>query len=368
MIVVQIIARFNIGGTATWLSNLSRSLELKGIQSTLVTGNCQQGERENEHLAELDFFRVKNMGRRVNLFSDLFAFLEIRKMILSIKPDIVNTHTSKAGVLGRLAVLSLGKKRPALVHTVHGHLLRGYFPFWKIKLIIGIERVLAFFTDLVLYAGENVRVEMIQAGVGILEKSRVVFPGVDITDFANSHSTEKRNESQLIVGWLGRMSRVKRPDRVLELAKAFPNVTFLLGGDGELMSGLKFSAPKNCQFLGWVDPRNFWPSVDISLLTSDNEAFAISIIEAALNGVPTVATKVGSVEETIVNEVTGILCDTEIDSLRLGLERLIQSKKLRISMGKEAASFVKSKFSLESQCNLHIAIYKEAISMREKKR
>lgn len=366
MIVIQVIARFNVGGTATWLSALSKTLAGMGHKSIVLTGNCQSGEQEDLRLSELEHIKVPSLGKKVSLISDLRSLFIIRSHIKRLKPDVVNTHTAKAGVLGRLAVLSLGRHRPALVHTVHGHLLNGYFSRWQVKVVKFVEFNLARFTDLVLFAGETVRDEMIANGACHSDKARVVHPGVEIKDF-NRTTRESSVRSPLVIGWLGRVTKIKRPDRVIELAKSLPKYHFLIGGDGDLSAQLRAIAPKNCEFLGWADQNFFWPQVDIGILTSDNEAVAISVIEAALHGVPMVATDVGGVNEAIQNSVTGILCETSIDSLREALMRLAESQQLRNLMGAQAIKFAKSKFSLEKQAKTHLAHYQEAIEILQSK-
>lgn len=366
MIVVHIIARFNVGGTATWLSSLSKALSGLNHRSIILTGNCQFGEEEDSRLLELEHIKISNLGRKISPIADLRSLFFIRSQIKAIKPNVVNTHTAKAGVLGRLAVLSLGANRPALVHTVHGHLLTGYFSRWKVAIIKLVEKRMSKSTDIVLFAGKNVRDEMISVGACTSDKARVVYPGVEFTP-SRKRVEETNENAPLVVGWLGRVTKVKRLDRLVELARLLPQYLFLIGGDGELMKELQESAPINCRFLGWTHQNDFWPMIDIGLLTSDNEAVAISIIEASLHGIPTVATNVGGVNEAIEDSKTGILCNSDLSSLRDAILRLGGSVELRREMGLQAKKYASNTFSVEKQAETHLAFYHEAIEIHREK-
>jgi glycosyltransferase involved in cell wall biosynthesis len=174
--------------------------------------------------------------------------------------------------------------------------LYGYFPKWKIRVIIGIERFLGVFTDLILVPGKRVAVEAVSAGLLNEKKVIDVVPGVPIPSIRR----QSQDSHKVRVGWLGRLTQIKRPDRVIELANMFPDVDFFVGGNGELMNLLREDSPSNLHLQGWVDANKFWGSVDIALLTSDNEAMPISLIEAGMLGLPAVTTNVGSTAEVVI--------------------------------------------------------------------
>jgi len=287
MKVLHIIARFNVGGTASWLSTLSRELIDAGNSSIIVTGNVKFPEIESVKLDALPHIRIAELGQTLSLSDDIQSFIKLRRLIAEINPDIVNTHTAKAGVLGRLAALSLGKSRPTIVHTIHEHLLTGYFGKLKVRLVVLVESILARYSDFLLFAGMKVQEDCIQAGIGTYKKSLVVMPGVEVPrESANSiASTEVFSRARRIrVGCLARVTAVKRPDRVIEIAQKLPEIEFLIGGGGELFKNLSKIAPRNCHFLGWVEPKEFWQLMDIALLTSDNEALSEKITILASNG------------------------------------------------------------------------------------
>jgi len=366
MRVLHIIARFNVGGTAAWIYELTKNLPEVGIESLVATGRVDKSEIESELLQQLNHTYIKGLGNSLRLLRDLRALWEIRNLIKSHDPDVINTHTAKAGVLGRLANFSLRKKRKPLVHTLHGHLLHGYFPKSLVRLVVIIERVLASFTDLMIFAGRNVQTDCLTVGIGTLDKSVVIYPGVSVANLSkNSASTP--GSDRLRIGWLGRVTRIKRPDRALEIARKLPNLDFYIGGEGDLLKTCKDSAPKNIFFLGWSKPEEFWSEMDICLLTSDNEALPISIIEAQLNGLPTVATNVGSTSEVVIDGESGYLTSVEIDDMVAKLTILSGDSSLRKEMGKKAKARAQNVFSPKRQRDDHISAYKMTIKNFEQK-
>jgi len=354
--VLHIIARFNLGGTATWISNLSTGLKSAGHEVLLITGDVGRDEIEDPRVGGINTIRIKSWGRKLSVFQDVRAFLRIRKEILRLKPDVVNTHTSKAGVLGRLANASLFSRRSPLVHTIHGHLFAGYFPRPVVEVIAKVEKILSRLTDVMLFAGEKVRQDCINFGIDKQKSSKVVMPGVSF------FSKPRIQSERITIGWLARLAKVKRPDRVLELAQRLPQFDFLIGGDGQLRSVLEAGAPLNCKFVGWIGPEEFWKSCDIALLTSDNEALPISLIEAQLSGIPCVTTPAGSATEVVLDGENGLVAkDFNVSSLADLIRKLTRDKNLRETLGNQGKKRSSEIFSPARQLSDHILAYNEAI-------
>ncbi len=301
------IARVNLGGTARWLETLTAEQIAAGQEVVVATGNVQGDEVEDTGADTMPLVRLERLGRAVSPFDDLVALRELRDLIGDLQPDVVNTHTAKAGLVGRAAALSLGSRRPALVHTVHGHLLKGYFSRLAVRGISTSERMMAAASDLVLAAGQKVRDDLVAARIVKAEKVIVVRPGV--RDFSRLPQDQARRllgvdgwagspaasgRPRPVAGWLARVVRVKRPDRLVGAALATPEVDFIAGGDGALREGLQERSPENLRSLGWADPATFWSACDLAVLTSDNEAMPYSLVEAALAGLPTVTTDASS--------------------------------------------------------------------------
>ena len=366
MKIVQIIARVNRGGTAQWLDELIKSLRESGNEVSLYAGAVQDGEIEDECFINSGGIRILGLGRSISLIGDLKAIWQVRKILKIESPDVLNTHTAKAGVIGRLAALSLGKDRPAIVHTIHGHLLYGYFSKSKSFIFTQIEKFFSSRSDSLIAAGVKVKNQLLSAGIGTAEIYVVARPSVRLVELESK--IELRNnlgisQSEIVIGWLGRLAPVKRPDRVIELAKCFKDLIFVIGGDGDLMSSLKVELPPNVRLLGWSRPEKIWAVSDIALLTSDNEAQPISLIEAGLAGLPAIAENVGSVSEVIDNNVTGILVSSLEERIK-AINAMAKNMNLRIQMGNRAKKYCESRFGRKQFLASHLEAYELALKRR----
>lgn len=367
MKVLHVIARVNRGGTATWLSQLIPGLKNGGIQTYLAAGTVQNEEIEDKLFLDFGGIRVTGLGRSISILQDLRAFFLLRKLIKKLRPDVVNTHTSKAGVIGRLAGLSLGKDRPVLVHTFHGHLLYGYFGKFKTKLIIFIERILMRFTDLAISSGFKVRDELLQVGIGTINKFYVIRPGIDKPELpSRSETLLKFNipNNEFVIGWLGRVTEIKRPDRVIELARRLPGLFFVMGGEGNLTPEILKEAPSNLKLVGWIKPEEIWAISNMALITSDNEAQPMSLLEASLSELPSVAWDVGSVSEVVNDGITGFLV-TNVEEAIHCISELSNQIQLCKRMGSEAQNFVKNNFNRQNFIESHILAYEFAVECHQ---
>lgn len=358
--VMRVIARMNIGGPAVQVMELMNGIDKQFFDQKLYTGYCDKNEAEF-----LDVFpnnitinRIPGFGRRINFISDFKAFLYLLLEIKRFKPDIIHTHTAKAGLIGRLAgLVSLRKVR--LIHTYHGHLLNGYFTPMKTRLVVIAERFLALFTFKLVCVGKQVQTDLLAAGIGKTDQYVVISPGIkigEIPDKAILRSKFGITHDQIVITYLGRITRIKRPDRfsevVINLVKNDKNILFLIVGSGDLESDLKTSlssVAENVKFLGWrTDIENILGATDILLLTSDNEGTPISIIQAALAGVPTVSTNVGSIKEIITNGENGFLTSSDPNDISRSLQILIRDQELRNKFGLSVKQVVTNKFGVSS--------------------
>jgi len=368
--VLHVIARVNLGGTARWLETLTAEQVAAGQEVVVATGHVQGDEVEDPGAATMPLVRLSRLGRAVSPFDDFVALRELRDLIGDVQPDVVNTHTAKAGMVGRAAALSLGRHRPTLVHTVHGHLLKGYFSGLAVRGISMSERLMAAASDLVLAAGQKVRDDLVTARIVSPDKVIVVRPGV--RDFPRADRDTARAELGMahlgadrpVAGWLARVVRVKRPDRLAGAAALTPGVDFIVGGDGALRSGLDEHAPTNLRTLGWVDPPTFWSASDITVLTSDNEAMPYSLVEAALAGLPTVTTNAGSASEVVVDGVTGLVVPLSAEAVAEGVRQLVADPALMASMGAAARQRALVEFSPARMLSEHAAAYERALASR----
>ena len=365
MKILHVIARVNRGGTAVWLENLISGLRANGDECFLAAGHVQGSEIEDICFIKLNGIRINSMGREISLLGDVRSFLQVRKLIKDLNPDILNSHTAKAGAIARLAAISIpGRKRPAIVHTFHGHLLYGYFPNWKVKIYVAVERILATKTDKLIAAGIRVRNDLLQARVGKLEQFSVIGPGVKKIKTTNKYLIREGmsiGQNEIVVGWLGRFTPIKRPRYFLELAKLFPNITFIMGGDGELFDEISISKPKNVLMLGWTTPEKIWGASDIAVLTSENEAQPISLIEAQFLSLPIVSFEVGAVSEIVEHGVSGYLV-SDFPSLKKYIDKMIESEEIRISFGAAGQKQAIANHDISNFISNHIETYKKACS------
>ena len=357
MRTLQIITRVNRGGTARWIDVLIYGLKDAGVDSILTAGLVQRDEKEDEAFLKFSGIRINGLGRSISIIDDIKALFHLRRIIRMVKPDLVNTHT-----------IGLGADRPAVVHTFHGHLLVGYFGPIKRKLIVLVERILSQFTDLYISSGSIVRNDLVSAGIGIESKYRVIKPGVE--DFPLVAKSEIRNRfgierDVVVVGWLGRMVDVKRPEMAIEIAHQLPNLIFLMAGDGELLERCKINAPPNVLFTGWSTPAEIWGASDIALLTSENEAQPISLVEAGYAGLPCIAIGVGSVSEVVEHGETGYLGRNMEDLVRYLVDLSADSRK-RMLLGTGARMKMLTEFSVSSFITNHTLAYEQALEIHRK--
>ena len=357
MRVLHVIARLNVGGTARYITQLANELPKHGIETFVATGFVQGGEVEDPSAASIDVIRIPALGRSINPIKDHRARKQLEKIIREIKPDIIHTHTFKAGYVTRMK-----KQSVPVVHTFHGHLLDDpEFSGIKSKVIIEVERKLAKKTAKLVTVGRRVADELLEEKIGHRAQYVNIPPGVvavDVTPRAQALANLNLDDTgKPIVGWIARVTGVKNPMRALEVADALPDTHFVMAGGGDLLDQVKAAAPSNVSVLGWADAADLFGASDIIMSTSENEGMPVALIEAQLAGKPVVATDVGSVSEVILNHETGIVTNKNAGSIALALESLILDKAKRKEMGNLAAARAQSLFSVDRMIGAHIELY-----------
>jgi len=374
--VLRIITRMNIGGPAVQVSGLMQGMDKTVFIQELVTGRCLENEVDylESKLPNLKVTRIETLSRRISVFSDISTLLFLIKKIRKFKPDIIHTHLAKAGVIGRVASLLSGHKS-IRIHTYHGHLLTGYFTGFKLSLLIFVEKSLAKVTHLLVAVGEKVKRDLIEVGIGSRAKFSVVNPGVQIQPLPDRQKVlTKLDLDQEIIycAFIGRLTKIKRPDRMLEVASELKNrntkIHFIVAGGGELLAECKNIALKQklpVTFLGWQqDIEEVLAISDLVLLTSDNEGTPIALIQAGLAGIASVSTNVGSIAEVVVNNQTGLITDFSVKSIADALEKLVSNSQLRKQYGQAASQFCLGKFHTEIMISNYSKLYKQLISKK----
>ena len=361
MRVLHVIARLNVGGTARYITQLANELPRHGIETFVATGYVQGDEVEDPWAKSIDVIRIPALGRSINPIKDHFARKQLDAIIANVKPDIIHTHTFKAGYITRM------KKQPVpVVHTFHGHLLDDpEFSGFKSKVIIAIERMLAKKSAKLITVGEIVGQELLQHHIGSKEQYTSIAPGVVALKITPRTDAIKNcgvtDNGQPIIGWIARVTGVKNPMRALEVARAIPNVQFVMAGGGDLLEDVMALAPANVSVIGWAKAEDLFGACDIILSTSENEGMPVALIEAQLAGLPVVATNVGSVSEVIADGETGLVTSKNPQSIAAAVNTLIVDTQKRTAMGTLAASRAQSLFSVDRMINAHIALYKSIV-------
>ncbi len=347
--VMRIIARMNVGGPAVQVSGLMRGFDSSRFDQKLVTGFCAADESDYLETVATDVIatRIKGLGRSISPRADLAAFIQVVREIRAFRPHIIHTHTAKAGVIGRIASI-VSRHSSIRVHTYHGHLLHGYFGKYKTLLVILIERFLAVYTTKLLAVGKKVMDDLLVVRIGTTKKFAVMPPGLQLEAIPTREEacrTLGLDPSLRYCAFIGRITKIKRPDRFLDVVALInsqnTDLHFIVAGAGDL---LEYSQERSAKeslpvtFLGWrEDIETVLAASDLVLLTSDNEGTPLSLIQAGMANLPIVATRVGSVDEIVVDGDTGFLTDLSAESLAGAVTRLASSESLRGEMGNKSA-------------------------------
>jgi len=371
--VMQIIARMNVGGPAVLVADLMRNFDPKLVNAVLVTGYCDENESDylDEVAKDVKAVRVPGLGRSISPLRDVNAFFLLIREIRKFKPDVIHTHTAKAGVLGRVAGL-LAAPTAKRVHTFHGHLLHGYFSKSRTQLIVFVEKVLAAITFRLIAIGKSVKKDLVEAGIGTDSKYEVIFPGLQpLKTYAKEEARKSLGleSDKAYLVFVGRLTQIKRPDRLLEIARYLkvnqPNSQILIAGAGELLEtieGVSTSEGLPITFLGWRNDIDLiLGAADIAILCSDNEGIPLTLIQASQAGLPIVSTDVGSVSDIVSDGVTGYLTEVSSDGLIKGISTLLENPKLRHTFGKAGEKRARDFFSSHLMVEHHQRLYSQSL-------
>jgi glycosyltransferase involved in cell wall biosynthesis len=367
--VMRIIARMNVGGPAVQVSGLMRGFDAQVFDQELVTGYCAADEADylEKVATDVKAIRIDGLGRSIKPRADLSALFAIVKEIRRFKPDVIHTHTAKAGVVGRVASI-LSRHKSVRVHTFHGHLLNGYFGAGKTKLVILVEKFLALFTDQLLAVGVKVKDDLLAAGIGKQSKFGVMPPGLQLADVPDRLSARKElglNDDGIYGAFIGRITQIKRPDRFLDVVAKIKSrgidLHFIVAGSGELLQYCQDRARTEnlpVKFLGWrEDIEVVLAATDFVLLTSDNEGTPLSLIQAGMVGIPVVATDVGSTNEIVVDGETGLLTDLSVVQLADAVAKVATDSALRAKMGAAGKEYTLARYGVARLVKDHQDLY-----------
>jgi len=392
--VIRIIARLNVGGPAKHVVWLTRGLHESGFATLLVAGSVPEGEEDMSYFAYglgVKPTYIPEMSREISL-KDAITAWKLYKLFLQERPDIVHTHTAKAGTVGRAAGFLyrwltpgtlVGRPRQCkFVHTYHGHVFHSYYGRRRTQLFLAVERLLAkLVTDRLIVVSKQQSIEIGETfRVGRPGQIKVIPLGLDLDVFADHASRRARFRHEfcipdhtILIGIVGRLTEIKNHEMFLNVVAQLKAVDpacrrqgavrFMVIGDGALRSHLEqlsqsLELEKDVIFVGGRrDPEYFYPALDVVALTSLNEGTPLTLIEAMANARPVVATSVGGVVD-LLGEVMedgpyqvcrhgiGVPAGDE-KAFVSALSRIIRDRSLRQELGDRGLEFVEVNYSKE---------------------
>ena len=400
MKILRIIARLNVGGPARHVVWLTERLNDEEFESVLIAGTVPKGEESMNYVAAdhgVTPIFIEEMSRELSP-KDAISLIKIFREIRRYKPDIIHTHTAKAGTVGRTAALLYKLVTPGtgnlrIVHTFHGHVFHSYYGKFKTGIFIAIEKFLArFATDKIITISPQQFHEIHEeVGIGRHDQFEVVPLGIDVGVFEQTDEIRRAirdeigvNENDVLVGFVGRLTEIKDISLYLNTAaEVYKNdasspIRFAIVGDGHLRNRLEAEAAElgiadRVTFLGnRTDVENVYSALDIVALTSLNEGTPLSLIEAMAARRPVISTVVGGVRDLlgdIVEEKEGFrVCergigvpDRSVSGYTKGLLYLVENGRLRKSLAEKGRAFVEAQYSKDRLVDDIAKVYRSLI-------
>jgi len=377
--VVRLFSRLNIGGPSVHVLLLTAGLREMGYETRLIVGREAPSEGnllERARQMGIEVEQLGGLGREIRPLSDLVTLVQLYRRIRAAKPAIVHTHTAKAGVVGRLAARLAGV--PIVVHTYHGHVLRGYFGPVKNALFRSLETWLNRMTDVPITVSSALRDELAAMGVAPREKIRVVPLGLELERFTRPATrgglrrTVGAGEADPLVGIVGRLVPIKDVDVFLRaaahVASRLPAARFAVVGDGERRGELEREAARlglgdRVRFVGWrTDLESVYADLDVVVNSSRNEGTPVALIEAMAAGRPVVATAVGGTPDLLGGGARGALVAAgEAEALAEGILAALAGGEAVKQRVDAARAYVLSHHSVERLLRDVDGLYRELL-------
>ncbi|MCX5714288.1 MAG: glycosyltransferase family 4 protein [Candidatus Omnitrophica bacterium] len=372
--ILFVITKLELGGAQKQLLAIIRDLDRQKFQPYLFTSREGFLVSDAQVVKGLVLFRSRFLERKINPFKDIVSFFQLRYFIKKNKIQIVHTHSSKAGILGRLAASSC--KVPGIIHTVHGWSFNDFQPAWKRGLFIWLERICGDCSDKIAVVSDCDRKKGLAFNIGSPSKYQRINYGIDYGEFGQpSPDTEKElklDPQDLAVGMVSCFKPQKSPQDFIRLARAvrerMDNVKFILVGDGILRSQIerlikKYKLENEVLLLGWRgDIPQILSCLDVFVLTSLWEGVPIAALEAMASSLPVVATKTGGIGEIISDGKNGFLkAPGDITGLSEKLMLLLKDAELRSRMGREGKEGLGETFRLDNMQKNYYNLYTEIL-------
>ncbi|MFT6716490.1 MAG: glycosyltransferase involved in cell wall biosynthesis [Saprospiraceae bacterium] len=390
--VLRIINRFNLGGPTYNAAYLSKYLP-EEFETLLVGGEIDESEAGSHYILDelgLKPIVIPEMRRAINIIDDVKAYNKIKEIILEFKPDIVHTHASKAGTLGRLAAASCGV--PVILHTFHGHVFHSYFNKLKTSIFKKIERSLSKKSTCIIAISDKQKEELgIEHNIAAIDKIKVIPLGFNLSKFQDNIQEKRKRfrsdynvaEDEIAIGIIGRLVPVKNHNFFLDAIKTVSGKTtkkikVFIVGDGEDKRGLLDKAgqldipfcvsgftenTKLLSFTSWIKEIDYVNAgLDIVALSSLNEGTPVSLIEAQAANNPIISTNVGGIENIVIEGETALLSEVgDVQTYAKNLLCLLEDDELRVRMAKKGWEHVREKFSTERLAKDVAKLYRELL-------
>lgn len=362
------------GGVERYLKMFFKHFNNNTYQNYLiVSGEYRESKKYFEELGVKIY--IIDMVREISFKDDIIAMLKIYRLLIKIKPNIVYSHSSKAGALSRILAKIVGAFN---IYNPHGWAFDMNVSSLKKNMYLWIEKILGLFTDKVIAISEYEKEVAINYHVVNEKKIAVVENGIDINPAVNEVldnflQERKWPEESFIIGMVARITEQKSPKTFIEIAgvvaQKIPNARFLMVGDGEQRAMIEsmindYNLQDKVFITGWVrEPLKYIAQFDVALLTSNWEGFGLVIPEYMLYKVPVIASNVGGIKNIIKNEETGILIDNlNVDEFVNRILEVYKNEKLRNVMVEQAYQMTISRFDFYRNIREHIVVFEELIN------
>ena len=384
MKIVHIITRLILGGAQENTLITCKLLAQRGHDVTLITGPAigPEGELfEQTKGQDYKVITVNKLIRAICPLNDTLSYFQIKKLLRQLQPDIVHTHSAKAGILGRFAAHSL-KRATKIVHTIHGLAFHQYQSQWLNKFYIAIEKSAAKRTDFFISVADAMTTQAIAAGIGRPEQFVTAYSAIEEDDFLEPISQERKrdfrrkyeiDEDSIVLVTIARLFMLKGHEYIIEsakqLSKRFEKCVWLFVGDGNLAEHFKqqvcqLGLAEKVKFTGLLPPSQIplaIQSSDILVHCSLREGLARTLPQAMLCGKPAVSFDVDGARE-VVNENTGRLIEPKnVEQLTKACAELIEDEDLRKKLGENGRESVKEKFAPETMVNTIESVYEKLL-------
>lgn len=379
-----VITRMDWGGSPDLVRLLCDTLPADRFDVTLVTGETRYPSAKTRDFfagSRVNIVFVPGLKRDISLIDDIGALARLYFFFRKHRFDLVHTHTAKAGFVGRTAAFLAGCR--CIVHTAHGHNIYGYFGPVMTRFLIILERVAASYTSRIVVVTECEGKDCLRFKICAKDKLVHINSALEPEYFRDSRHTREEIRRSLgagkgvLVGMIGRLEPVKGAEYFIDAAKEvsgnFPGARFIVIGEGALRKALElrvahYGLAGRFLFTGWrEDIREILNGIDILVLPSLNEALGLVLLQAQAAGVPVVASRVGGVEEALVDGQTGILVSpADSKALASAIGTLLNDGAMRRSMGDRGHEWVSGRFTVEKMARDHQALYENLLRGEER--